>query len=265
MPRLAANLTYLFTEVEFLDRFDAAARAGFRGVEHQVPYAFGKSAIAETLEENDLAMVLINLPMGDRDAGEAGIACLPGREQEFRDGVELGIEYAVAIGCPRLNCLAGIAPPGVARETLVDTFVENLRYTAGRFAEQGLELLVEPLNARDRPGFLVSRTDDALEIIDRVGVDNLYLQFDVYHTQIMQGDVVRTFEAQRDRIRHVQIADNPGRHEPGTGELNFPFILEALDSLGYAGWVSCEYAPSTTTQASLEWARPYLAVDEHGP
>ncbi len=259
MPRLAANLTYLFTEVDFYDRFDEAAHAGFRGVEHQVPYAYDRDAIAERLDRNRLQMVLINLPMGDPQAGDAGIACLPGREGEFREGVELGIEYALALGCPRLNCIAGIAPEGIARERLLEIFVENLRHAAGRLAENGLTLLIEPINSRDRPGFLVSRSEEAVSIIEAVGAGNLYLQFDVYHTQIMQGDIVRTFEAQQRWIRHVQIADNPGRHEPGTGELNIPFILDALDGMGYEGWVACEYAPSTTTVASLAWARPWLS------
>ncbi len=259
MPRLAANLTYLFTEHDFFDRFAAAAAAGFRGVEYQLPYAYDKARIAAELREHGLDMVLMNLPPGDWDAGEAGIACLPGREQEFRDGLETGIEYAVALGCPQLNCLAGVAPPDAAPAALFDTFVANLRFAAGRFAEAGLILLIEPINTRDRPGFYLSRSTQAAEIIDAVGADNLFLQFDVYHTQVMQGDVVNNFKAERERIRHVQIADNPGRHEPGTGELNFPFILAALDEQGYEGWVSCEYAPSESTVASLGWARPYLA------
>lgn len=258
MPRLAANLTYLFTELDFFDRFGAAAAAGFRGVEYQFPYAYEAAAVAGRLREHGLDMVLMNLPPGDWEAGEAGIACLPGREQEFRDGVEAGIDYARLIGCPQLNCLAGVAPQGTDPHELRDTFVANLRYAAGRLAEAGLRLLIEPINTRDRPGFYLSRSTQAAEIIDAVGTDNLYLQFDVYHTQVMQGDVVNNFEAQRRRIRHVQIADNPGRHEPGTGELNFPFILDAIDRMGYEGWVSCEYAPSTTTEASLGWAHDYL-------
>jgi len=259
MPKLAANLTYLFTEHEFLDRFGAAAAAGFRGVEYQLPYAYDKELIAGELRAHGLEMVLMNLPPGDWDAGEAGIACLPGREQEFRDGLETGIEYALALGCPQLNCLAGIAPSDIPPAALLETFVENLRFAAERFAQAGLLLLIEPINTRDRPGFYLSRSTQAAEIINAVGADNLFLQFDVYHTQVMQGDVVNNFMAQRERIRHVQIADNPGRHEPGTGELNFPFILAALDEMGYAGWVSLEYAPSDSTVASLDWARDYLA------
>jgi len=259
MPRLAANLNYLFTEVEFLSRFEAAAKAGFRGVEYQHPYDYDKHAIAARLREHGLDMVLMNLPAGDLQAGDAGIACDPNRIEEFRDGVEEGIDFADALGCPQLNCLSGIAPPGVASSSLFDTFVENLSFAAGRFESAGLRLLIEPINTRDRPGFYLSRTNQAMEIIDAVGAENLFLQFDVYHTQVMQGDIVNNFRAHHERIRHVQIADNPGRHEPGSGELNFPFILAALDAMGYEGWVSCEYAPSTNTDESLVWARDYLA------
>jgi hydroxypyruvate isomerase len=258
MPRLAANLNYLFTEVEFLDRFEAAARAGFRAVEYQFPYSHEKQAMVDRLGEHHLEMVLVNLPAGDVQAGDAGIACDPNRRQEFRDGVEQGIEFALALGCRQLNCLAGVAPSGVSPSRLFDTFVENLRFAAERLSQVGLRLLIEPINTRDRPGFYLSRSTQAMEIIDVVGSNNLFLQFDVYHTQIMQGDIVNNFETHRAHIRHVQIADTPGRHEPGTGELNFPFILGAFDKLGYEGWVSCEYAPSTSSEDSLGWARNYL-------
>lgn len=258
MPKLAANLTYLFTEVDFFERFAAAAKVGFRAVEYQFPYAHDKHGIAERLAEHDLEMVLINLPAGNVQAGDSGIGCDPNRRQEFRDGVGEGIEFALALGCRQLNCLAGIAPAGIPEGELFDTYVENLRFAADRFSRVGLRLLIEPINTRDRPGFYLSRSTQAMEIIDAVGMDNLFLQFDVYHTQIMQGDIVKNFEAHFGRIRHVQIADNPGRHEPGTGELNFPFILGAFDRLGYEGWVSCEYAPSTSSEHSLGWARGYL-------
>ena len=258
MPKLAANLTYLFTELEFLDRFGAAAEAGFRGVEYQLPYVHDKQAMIERLGEHNLEMVLINLPAGDVQAGDAGMACDPARRQEFRDGVEAGVDFAKALACPQVNCLAGIAPEGVAAERLFDTFVENLVFASQRLAKEGIRLLIEPINTRDRPGFYLSRSTQAMEIIDAVGSDNLFLQFDVYHTQIMQGDIVRHFEAHRERIRHVQIADNPGRHEPGSGEINFSFVLASLDAMGYRGWVGCEYAPSTTTLETLHWARDYL-------
>lgn len=258
MPRLAANLNYLFTEVDLLDRFGAAAEAGFRGVEYQFPYAYDRHDIAGRLREFGLEMVLINLPAGDPRAGDAGIACDPTRVEEYREGVAEGIEFARTLGCPQLNCLAGIAPAGIEAGRLRETLIENLRFAAERFARAGLRLLIEPINTRDRPGFYLSRPGQAVEIIEAVGADNLFLQFDVYHAQIMQGDIVKSFQIYRDRIAHVQIADNPGRHEPGTGELNFPFILDAIDRAGYEGWVSCEYAPSSTTAASLGWARDYL-------
>ncbi|NIM27846.1 MAG: hydroxypyruvate isomerase [Gammaproteobacteria bacterium] len=258
MPRLAANLNYLFTEVDLMDRFEAAAKIGFRGVEYQFPYAYDKRELGARLREHELEMVLMNLPAGDMQAGDVGIACDPERTGEFRECVLEGIDFAKALDCPQLNCLAGIAPSGIAAERLFETFVDNLRFAARRFAEAGLRLLIEPLNTRDRPGFYLSRSAQAMAIIEAVGDDNLFLQFDVYHTQVMEGDIVRNFERYRHRIAHVQIADNPGRHEPGTGELNFPFILNAFDDAGYAGWVSCEYAPSTTTEASLAWAQGYL-------
>jgi len=258
MPKLAANLTYLFTEVDLLDRFEAAAKAGFRAVEYQLPYAHDAQAMHARLREHNLEMVLINLPMGDAEAGDAGIACHPDRMQEFRDGVDRGIECAHTLGCRQLNCLAGIAAEGVSPAKLFETFVENLRFAAERLGAEDLRLLIEPINTRDRPGFYLSRSTQAMEIIAAVGVENLFLQFDIYHTQIMQGDIVNNFLAHREHIRHVQIADTPGRHEPGTGELNFPFILKSLDDMGYQGWVSCEYAPSTNTTESLAWARAYL-------
>lgn len=258
MPRLAANLNYLFNEVDLLERFEAAAQAGFRGVEYQFPYEYDERELAQALRAERLEMVLMNLPAGDIRAGDAGIGCDPARVEEFREGVEKGIAYARALGCPRLNCLAGIAPPAVGVDVLRETFVENLRFAAARLAAADVQLLIEPINTRDRPGFFLSRTTEAIEIIEETGADNLYLQFDVYHVQVMQGDVVNNFDRHREHVRHVQIADNPGRHEPGTGELNFPFILSAIDDLGYRGWVSCEYAPSSSTEESLGWAREFL-------
>ena len=258
MPKLAANLNYLFTEVDVLERFDAAAAAGFRGVEYQFPYDLDRQAISERLRASGLEMVLINLPAGDVKAGEAGIACNPERVEEFRRGVEIGIEYAETLGCRQMNCLAGVAPAGIDAARLDDTLIENLRFAADRLAVHGLRLLVEPINTRDRPGFHLSTPARAMAIIEAAGRENLFLQFDVYHAQIMQGDIVGSFERYLDRIGHVQIADHPGRHEPGTGELNYDFILAAIDALGYDGWVGCEYAPSTDSVRSLDWARAFL-------
>ena len=248
MPRLAANLTMLFNEVDFPDRFEAASRAGFVGVEYLFPYAYDKDMLAEKLHGNGLTQALHNLPAGDWDAGERGIACLPDRVDEFQDGVGAAIEYASALGCTQINCLAGVPPEGADDDTLRETLVGNLRFAASKLKDAGIALVVEPINTRDIPGFYLTRTAQALSVIDEVGSDNLWLQYDVYHMQIMEGDLVPTIEANLGAIRHVQIADNPGRNEPGTGEINYDFVLAELDRLGYAGWVGCEYKPLTTTE-----------------
>jgi hydroxypyruvate isomerase len=253
MPRFAANLSMLFTEVSFIDRFAAAARAGFRAVECQFPYAESAETIAAQLHEHDLQMVLHNLPAGDWAAGERGIACHPDRVAEFRQGVVQAIDYATTLGCPQLNCLAGIAPAGVPEDVVRDTFIANLRFAASEMKAVGLRLLVEPINTFDIPGFYVSRTDQALELIDAVGADKLCLQYDVYHAQRMEGELANTLVRYLSRIAHIQIADNPGRHEPGTGEINYAWLFRHLDAIGYAGWVGCEYKPATTTEAGLGW------------
>jgi hydroxypyruvate isomerase len=253
MPRFAANLSMLFTEVDFIDRFAAAARAGFRAVECQFPYAEPAETIAAQLHEHDLQMVLHNLPAGNWAAGERGIACHPDRVDEFRVGVAQAIAYATVLGCPQLNCLAGIAPAGVPEDVVRDTFIANLRFAASEMKAVGLRLLLEPINTFDIPGFYVSRTDQALELIDAVGADNLYLQYDVYHAQRMEGELGNTLVRHLPRIAHIQIADNPGRHEPGTGEINYAWLFRHLDAIGYAGWVGCEYKPATTTEAGLGW------------
>ena len=258
MPKLAANLMFLFTEVDLMDRFEVAARAGFRGVEYQFPYSHDKSALAGRLRSHDLTMVGLNLPAGDWPGGERGIGCDPQRIGEFRDGVEQAIEFARALDCRQMNCLSGIAPEGVDEARLHDTFVENLAFAADRLKEVDRTLLIEPINTRDIPGFFLSGSRQAVAIIDEVGRANLRLQFDIYHMQVMEGDIVNTFEARQSYIGHVQVADNPGRHEPGSGELNYSFILSELDRLGYDGWVSCEYAPAGDTLAGLSWALPYL-------
>ena len=253
MPRFAANLTMLFTELPWLDRFDAAARAGFEAVELQFPYAFEARAIRDRLDASGLALVLHNLPAGDWAAGERGIACHPDRIEEFRAGVARGIEYAQALGVGQLNCLAGKAPAGVPDALLHRTLVENLRYAAERLGSAGLRLLLEPINTFDIPGFYVSRTRQALDLLDEVGADNAYLQYDLYHAQRMEGELAATLQQQLARIGHVQLADNPGRHEPGSGEINYAFLFAHLDRIGYGGWVGCEYLPATTTEAGLGW------------
>lgn len=258
MPKFAANLTMLWNEHGFMDRFAAAARAGFTGVEYLFPYDFDKNQLAEQLARHKLTQVLHNLPAGDWAGGERGIGCLPDRVGEFQDGVGRAIEYATALGCKQVNCLAGVAPQGVATEKLHETFVSNLRFAAGKLRQAGIRLLIEPINTRDIPGFYLNRTRQALDIIAAVGSDNLFLQYDIYHMQVMEGDLATTIEKNLQLIPHMQLADNPGRHEPGTGEINYPFLFDFIDRLGYPGWIGCEYKPATTTDAGLGWIRPYL-------
>ena len=259
MPKLAANLSMMFNEVEFLARFAAAAKAGFTGVEYLFPYEYDKERLAEELHSNNLVQVLHNLPAGDWDAGERGIACHPDRVAEFQDGVAEAIEYASALGCRQVNCLAGIVPEGAGADRTHQTFVSNLKFAAQKLDEAGIRLLVEPINTRDIPGFYLHNTSQALSFIAEVGSANLMLQYDVYHMQIMEGDLTQTIQANLDIIRHIQIADNPGRNEPGTGEINYPFLFDSLDRVGYQGWVGCEYRPLTTTAEGLGWAESYLA------
>ena len=253
MPRFAANLTMLFTEVPFLDRFERAARAGFPAVEFLFPYAFPAEEIRRRLDAHGLALVLHNLPAGDWDAGERGIACLPDRVDEFRTGVATAIGYAKALSVTQLNCLAGKAPTGADPALLQRTLVDNLRFAATALREAGIRLLLEPINTVDIPGFFVNRSAQALVLIDEVGADNLFLQYDLYHAQRMEGELAATLEKHLARIAHVQLADNPGRHEPGTGEINYPFLFAHLDRIGYSGWIGCEYKPATTTEAGLHW------------
>ena len=258
MPRLAANLSLLFPQLDFLDRFAAAARAGFRWVEVQFPYAWPAAAVAARAREAGVGVVLHNLPAGDAAKGDRGIACLPGRVSEFREGVERAIEYAGAAGCPRLNCLAGIAPAGVAPELLFETLAENVAFAAGRLKSAGLALLLEPINTRTVPGFYLTNTRQALDVLEAAGAANAFLQYDIFHMQIMEGDLAGTIERLLPRIGHLQLADVPGRHEPGTGEVNFEFLLRHIDRLGYGGWIGCEYNPLGDTSEGLAWAKPYL-------
>jgi hydroxypyruvate isomerase len=253
MPRFAANLTMLFNELPFLDRFEAARDAGFKGVEYLFPYAFEKEALAERLQEYGLTQVLHNLPAGDWDKGERGIAVLPGREAEFREGVARAIEYAKALNCRQVNCLVGIAPAGVDAGTLRRTVVENLRYAATQLKQAGVKLLIEPINTYDIPGFYLNTTKQALDLIESVGADNLFVQYDVYHAQRTEGELAKTVEKNLASIAHIQVADNPGRNEPGTGEINYPWLFKHLDRIGYDGWIGCEYKPAFETRAGLDW------------
>lgn len=255
MPRFAANLTMLYNEVPFLDRFEKAASAGFAGVEYLFPYDFPVEDLVARLKANGLKQVLHNLPAGNWGAGERGIAILPDRVEEFRAGVDKAITYATALGCPQVNILAGIAPAGADKAELHKTFVENLKFAAPKIKDAGLKLLIEPINTRDIPGFFLNYTKQAKDIIAEVGSDNLFIQYDIYHMQIMEGDLARTIEANLSQIAHIQLADNPGRNEPGTGEINYDFLFRHLDAIGYAGWVGCEYKPKGDTTAGLGWLK----------
>ena len=258
MLRFSANLSMLFHEVDFPDRFERASRAGFRGFECQFPYQWPKEALAEKLDRFGLELVLHNLPAGNLSAGERGIACLPGREGEFQEYVGLAIEYAKFLGCRRLNCLAGIPPGKAPPEKVRQTLVANLRFAATALEKEGIRLLVEALNCHDVPGFYLTRTRDVLQLFEEVSHANLWLQYDIYHMQIMEGNLTRTIRDNLARIAHIQLGDNPGRHEPGTGEINFTNLFRFIDEAGYDGWLGCEYQPSGVTEESLNWVKSYL-------
>jgi hydroxypyruvate isomerase len=255
VPRFAANLSMLFTEVPLLERFALAARAGFDAVELQFPYGHAAVELRERLRANGQRMVLHNLPAGDWAAGDRGIACNPGRVAEFRAGVALGVSYASLLGVPQLNCLAGLRAADLDDATARRTFVANLRFAAAVLRDAGLKLLVEVINRYDVPGFWLDGTARALSVLDEVGADDVLLQYDIYHAQRSEGELAATLQRCLPRIGHIQIADNPGRHEPGSGEINFPFLFDHLDRIGYAGYVGCEYRPATTTEAGLGWLR----------
>ena len=253
MPKFAANLTMLFTEYDFLDRFERAAKAGFKGVEYLFPYPYKVEDLVQRLQANDLAQVLHNLPAGDWGAGERGIAChagpcrrVPGRRRQgdrVRDGAE------VPSGQLPCRYRAG----GADQTKLRDTFVGNIKYAADELKKHNIKLLIEPINTIDIPGFYLTRTNQAIELIDQTGSDNIFVQYDVYHMQIMEGDLARTVEKNLSRIAHIQLADNPGRNEPGTGEINYPFLFGHFDRIGYDGWIGCEYKPKGKTEEGLGW------------
>ncbi|MEW8249107.1 MAG: hydroxypyruvate isomerase [Candidatus Thiodiazotropha sp.] len=259
MPKFAANLTMLYNEVDFLDRFEAAAKAGFSGVEYLFPYPFAKEELAERLQRFGLTQVLHNLPAGDWGAGERGIACLPDRVAEFQEGVGQAIDYANALGCKQINCLAGLTPEGVDAGKVHETFVSNLKFAADKLGAEGIRLLIEPINTRDIPGFHLTGTRQALDVIAESGSDNIALQYDIYHMQIMEGDLAMTIKNNLSSIEHMQLADNPGRNEPGTGEIDYPFLFGFIDNLGYNGWIGCEYKPAGNTDEGMGWVKPYLA------
>jgi hydroxypyruvate isomerase len=262
MLRFSANLSFLFPERPFLERFALAAACGFKGVEFHFPYAFPVDEVADAARQAGVDVVLFNFPAGDWAAGERGIACLPDRIAEFRAGVDEAAGYADALGCPRVNCLAGLRPAGADGAQLRQTLVDNLRVAADAFAARGRQVLMEPLNTRDTPGFFVDRTAPALALLDEANRPNLLLQYDIYHAQVMEGDLARTLATHLPRVGHIQLADNPGRHEPGTGEISFPFLFRHLDAIGYAGWIGCEYVPSGKSEDSFGWLTALPHGDE---
>lgn len=253
MPKFAANLSMLFTELTFMDRFAAAKNAGFDAVEYLFPYAFDKNELALALETNNLKQVLHNLPAGNWEAGDRGIACDPARVDEFRQGVSLALGYAITLGCPQLNCLAGKRPAGVSVELAHDTLVANLKFAAEQLKTAGIRLLIEPINHFDIPEFFLNRTDQAVAVLNDVGSGNLFIQYDIYHAQRMEGELGSTLQNHIAQIGHIQLADNPGRHEPGTGEINYAWLFKHIDAIGYPGWIGCEYKPKTNTVDGLDW------------
>lgn len=259
MPKFNANLTMLYQEVDFLDRFAAAKATGFSGVEYLFPYHFDKTQLADLLQTNGLTQVLYNLPAGDWGAGERGITCMPDRVGEFQEGVSKAIDYAITLGCKQVNCLAGIAPAGVDDDKVTETFVSNLKFAAEKLADAGILLLIEAINTFDIHGFYLSGTNQALEIKKAVDSDNLKLQYDIYHMQRMEGELANTIKNNLDQIAHIQLADNPGRHEPGTGEIAYDFLFKFIEDIGYRGWIGCEYAPAGKTEAGMGWVKPYLS------
>ncbi|RUR33181.1 2-oxo-tetronate isomerase [Vreelandella nanhaiensis] len=260
MIRLAANLSMLFNEHDFMDRFSAAANAGFKGVEYLFPYAYSAKELRQALEETQLEQVLFNLPPGDWESGERGLASLPGHEAEFRDSVVEALRYAEMLNCPRVHAMAGLLPEDADDTTQADhqaTYLRNLRYATNEAAKLGKEILIEPINTRDMPNYFLSRQVQAMAVLKELGANNLKLQFDLYHCQIMEGDLIRHLERQFSAIGHVQVAGVPERHEPDVGEVNYPALFAKLETLGYSGWVGCEYRPAGDTRQGLSWGRNY--------
>ncbi|MES2113682.1 MAG: 2-oxo-tetronate isomerase [Pseudomonadota bacterium] len=255
MPRFAANLTMMFNEVAFPQRFAAAARAGFDAVEFLFPYEYTSDRVAGWLRESHLCNVLFNLPPGDWAAGERGIAALPGREAEFRVGVECALDYALAMGTPRLHMMAGLIPAGADLQAMEACYLENMRYAARALAPHGIELLIEPINGRDMPGYFLQTQARAHALREMAGEPNVKVQMDFYHAQIVEGDLATTLRRHVAGIGHVQVAGVPDRHEPDQGEVNYGYLFQLLDELGYAGWVGCEYRPRGRTEDGLGWLR----------
>ena len=260
MPKFAANLSMMFNEYGFLDRFAAASACGFAGVEFLFPYDYPADEVADALKSVDLVQALFNMPPGDWAAGERGMACLPGREAEVLAGAEKALAYARALDCRTLHLMAGLRPDGVAQDVLERTFVANLQKVAELCRADGVTVVIEPINQRDMPGYFLSYQQQARDLIARAGASNALVQMDLYHCQIMEGDLTRRIQANIGSVGHVQVASVPERHEPDEGELNFPQLYAVLDAAGYAGWIGCEYRPRGRTEDGLGWGAPYGIV-----
>jgi hydroxypyruvate isomerase len=257
MPRLAANLSMMFNEVPFLERFDAAARAGFKAVEFLFPYDFPAADLRARLNAAGLSQVLFNMPPGDWAAGDRGTASVPGRQAEFRDGIARGLDYAAALDCKLVHVMAGIPPAGTAPVTAAALFAANLAWAAEQAKAAGVKLVIEPINLRDMPGFHLSTTGQAAAVIEAIGRDRVGLQFDIYHCQVTEGDITKRMEALLPIIAHMQLADVPARNEPGSGEIAWDYVFKRIDALGYQGWIGCEYRPAGDTVAGLAWRKKF--------
>ena len=258
MAKFAANLTMLFTEVPFLERFERAHNAGFKAVEYLFPYAFDADILAEKLQQYGFEQALFNMPPGDWAAGERGFAAIPGRELEFQESVKTALIYAKALKCKKVHAMSGLVDPSFTREQHTDTFINNIRFAADAFAEQGIELMIEPLNTRDVPNYFIAHQRQAAELIRQVERSNVKLQLDLYHAQIMDGDLTLLINDLADVTGHIQIASIPSRNEPAEGEVNYPYLFKVLDESGYDGWIGCEYNPKNKTEEGLDWFKPYL-------
>ena len=257
MPKFNANLSMMFNEVDFLDRFAAAANAGFKGVEFLFPYAYDKHQLAELVRRTEQQVILFNMAPGDWNAGDRGVACDPARRGEFQEHVGQAIDYARALGCRQIHCMAGLKPRGVNEEQMRAAYIANLQFAGKELAKHGLTLLIEAINPRDMPGFYLNSSRQAYDIMQYAAVPNLRFQFDIYHLQVVEGDLAPNMEKNLDKIGHMQLADTPGRHEPGTGEINYAFLFRHIDKIGYQGWIGCEYRPAGGTEAGLDWIKPY--------
>ena len=258
MPKFNANLTMMFNEFDFMERFKQARQQGFKGVEILFPYAHPKEEIGEELSKNNLELVLFNMPPGDFETGDRGLACIPDRIAEFQESVSTAINYAAPLNCKKFHCMAGLRPSTGNNEIIEETFIENVRFAADACRAHKIEVLIEPINNRDMPGYFLNYSDQATKLIEAIDRPNVGLQYDIYHMQIMEGDLTPSIESLLPQIRHMQLADTPGRHEPGTGEINYAFLLSTIDDLGYEGWIGCEYRPEKDTISGLEWIKPYL-------